>query len=237
MNMQVRDARRDVRGGWKVDVNRGERIEPDHVVVAEALRPGRIERPHRVADARTLIAFHRVALAIMEPDGFDPGKARQRPGKTHGRILAAGKQNKSAFRRNHRGRFTRRSLHEDKASIVWIISVYDIGSYQSGPLAQKLPRTRPLSGHSVPLRRTGPVDDATLRVRQRPDVRHLLRAQGKSKIAKFSVSRSGREVRGMTIAPSCRRKRRLTCAAVLPCAAPIFLSTSLPAVLPLAIGL
>jgi len=26
MNMQVRDARRDVRGGWKVDVNRGERI-------------------------------------------------------------------------------------------------------------------------------------------------------------------------------------------------------------------
>jgi hypothetical protein len=26
MNMQVLDARRDVSGGWKVDINRGERI-------------------------------------------------------------------------------------------------------------------------------------------------------------------------------------------------------------------
>src|SRR6516165_1606832 len=47
----------------------------------------------------------------------------------------------------------------------------------------------------------------------------------KSKIAKFSASRSRRLVRGMTAMPCCTRKRRLTCAAVLPCALPMREST------------
>ena len=47
----------------------------------------------------------------------------------------------------------------------------------------------------------------------------------KSKIAKFSASRSIRLVRGMTTMPCCTRKRRHTCAAVLPCALPMRAST------------
>ncbi len=39
-----------------------------------------------------------MALAIIEADGLNFGKALKRPGETNGRILAAGKQNDRAFR-------------------------------------------------------------------------------------------------------------------------------------------
>src|SRR5687768_1050437 len=59
----------------------------------------------------------------------------------------------------------------------------------------------------------------------------------KSKIAKFSASRSTLLLRGITTKSCCSRKRRLTCAAVLPCALPIRTSTAFLPTEPLAIGL
>ena len=71
----------------------GERVELDHMVLAEPLRPvadaapascSRIARPHRQLD--------RVALAVVEADGLDPRKALERPGQADGGILPAGEQ-------------------------------------------------------------------------------------------------------------------------------------------------
>src|SRR5262249_6879468 len=59
----------------------------------------------------------------------------------------------------------------------------------------------------------------------------------KSKISKFSDSRSSLLVRGMTTNCCCTRKRRLTCAALLPCALPMRASMASFLALPRAIGL
>ena len=59
----------------------------------------------------------------------------------------------------------------------------------------------------------------------------------KSKIDMFSLSRSILEVRGMTIAPSCTRKRKHTWPAVFLCAAPMVLSVRSLVARPRAIGL
>src|SRR5438067_308649 len=59
----------------------------------------------------------------------------------------------------------------------------------------------------------------------------------KSKIAAFSDSRRSLLVRGITTMSPCTRKRIQTCAAVLPCAAPIRAKTLSLRAVPRAIGL
>ena len=70
----------------------GERIELHHMVVAEAAAPIGLESRDFVPNRPAHRKFDRMALAVVEADGLDPGKALQRPGQADGGILAAGKQ-------------------------------------------------------------------------------------------------------------------------------------------------
>jgi hypothetical protein len=81
--------------------DRGERVEREQVVVTEPLPPAFIARRKAFADARAHLQFHRMALAIEEPDGLDMTKTRECPGEAHGRILPAGEQNKGAIGVGH----------------------------------------------------------------------------------------------------------------------------------------
>src|SRR6516165_5488684 len=54
-----------------------------------------------------------VVLPVVKADGFDRGKALERPGKTGRRILTAGKQYLRLFR-DHVGRFERLLGHADE---------------------------------------------------------------------------------------------------------------------------
>jgi hypothetical protein len=59
------------------------------MVVAEPFAPWRGERSEPLSNARPYLKLDAMALSVIEPDGLHAAKALKRPGKTHGRILAA----------------------------------------------------------------------------------------------------------------------------------------------------
>ena len=52
----------------------------------------RIQRGHMLADARAHREFDRMALAVVEADGFHAREAVERPGEADGGVLPAGEQ-------------------------------------------------------------------------------------------------------------------------------------------------
>ena len=73
------------------------------MVFAEPLAPRSRELRQPLANARAHVELDGVALAIIEPDGLDPGKALQRPGEADRRILTAREQNQRVTEQAHRG--------------------------------------------------------------------------------------------------------------------------------------
>src|SRR5581483_9810705 len=74
--------------------NGGERVQPDHMILAEPGFPFRLDREDLRADFRPHVELDAVALAVIEADRFHARETIERPGETNGGILPAGKQNK-----------------------------------------------------------------------------------------------------------------------------------------------
>jgi hypothetical protein len=64
----------------------------DHVVLAQARIPVGRHRAHLGQDGGTHGEFDRMALAIVEADGFDAGITLQGPGQASGGVLSATEQ-------------------------------------------------------------------------------------------------------------------------------------------------
>ena len=75
-----------------------EHAEIDDVVVAELAAPVGEFAPQALDHCGAALELDPVALAVIEPDRLDRGKARQRPGEAGRRILPAGEQHERPFR-------------------------------------------------------------------------------------------------------------------------------------------
>ena len=67
------------------------------MILAQPRLPLRLERRQALADARTHRQLDRMALAVVEADGFRPRETCERPGQADGGILAAGEQHEGGF--------------------------------------------------------------------------------------------------------------------------------------------
>ncbi len=69
-----------------------QRVEGEHVILAEALPPGGVDGREAGAQALPAIELDPVALAVIEAQRLDAGVTVERPGEAGGRILPAGEQ-------------------------------------------------------------------------------------------------------------------------------------------------
>src|ERR1039458_1966767 len=75
----------------------GQRIELYYMVVAQPRLPFRAQRRQRSAQLRPNVELDRMALAVVEADGFHARESFQRPGQADGGILPAGEQDEGAI--------------------------------------------------------------------------------------------------------------------------------------------
>ena len=76
------------------------RVQLDHVVLAEATGPVGVKFNNPVPNGLADRKLHRMALAVVEADGFDASETLQRPGQAYGGILPAGKQHQGGVGAN-----------------------------------------------------------------------------------------------------------------------------------------
>jgi hypothetical protein len=74
----------------------GKRAEVKEVILAQPLRPRRVESTHALTHARACLELGAMALVVIEAHGLDADETLERPRQAYRRILSSGEQDERA---------------------------------------------------------------------------------------------------------------------------------------------
>src|SRR5262245_24618105 len=141
--------------------NPTERVDFDHMVLAEPRCPIRAQVRHTLAHARPYLKLDRIALAIGEADRLDADESLECPGKADRRIQTAGKKDECRLQ----GNIHDLGVHGTMGPMQW---VFEYAFYATLRMISTLHQA---CSSQLILRRRVPLE----RDRQRPAARLLAR--------------------------------------------------------------